>query len=170
MDDDRSHCFKPIPLAAMLQDALPGNLKDVLFLRKEWQLLVGPRIAEHTTPLRLTRQGVLWIAVDHPAWNGHLEFLRHDLLAKLQRCHPVFGITGLRSTVKPLADLPTLPQRQHFEPEETYKATPTGLPREVVQRVERTVAPLLERDRELGLTVRRMMLRQHKRRLGLSET
>lgn len=47
-----------------------------------WEAVVGPTIAQHARPLRL-RRGTLVIAVDGAGWMQELQFLKHDLRARL---------------------------------------------------------------------------------------
>jgi predicted nucleic acid-binding Zn ribbon protein len=47
-----------------------------------WEATVGPAIARHARPLRL-RRGTLVVAVDDAGWMQELQFLKHDLRARL---------------------------------------------------------------------------------------
>ncbi len=47
-----------------------------------WDAVVGPTIARHARPERL-RRGVLFVAVDSPEWMQELQFLKHQLLERL---------------------------------------------------------------------------------------
>ena len=47
-----------------------------------WDGLVGPDIAAHARPVSL-HDGVLVLAVDHPAWAAQLRFMTADLLARI---------------------------------------------------------------------------------------
>jgi predicted nucleic acid-binding Zn ribbon protein len=48
-----------------------------------WEGLVGPDIAGHARPVSL-RDGVLVLAVDHPAWAAQLRFMTAELLARIE--------------------------------------------------------------------------------------
>lgn len=48
----------------------------------EWEELVGPRIAEVATPVRVS-DGTLFIAVTTSAWMMELSLLRGDLMRRL---------------------------------------------------------------------------------------
>jgi predicted nucleic acid-binding Zn ribbon protein len=47
-----------------------------------WDAAVGPTIAQHARPLRL-RRGTLVIGVDGASWMQELQFLKHELRARL---------------------------------------------------------------------------------------
>ena len=47
-----------------------------------WEKLVGPDIAGHARPVSL-HDGVLVLAVDHPAWATQLRFMTAELLARI---------------------------------------------------------------------------------------
>lgn len=47
-----------------------------------WEGLVGPDIAAHARPVSL-HDGVLVLAVDHPAWATQLRFMTAELLARI---------------------------------------------------------------------------------------
>lgn len=49
-----------------------------------WQQIVGDALARHTRPLSL-QDGVLTVAVDHPAWATQIHLLASDLLAKFEK-------------------------------------------------------------------------------------
>jgi predicted nucleic acid-binding Zn ribbon protein len=49
-----------------------------------WEQLVGADIAAHCTPLSI-RDGVLYLAVDQPAWAAQVRFMAGDLLSALAR-------------------------------------------------------------------------------------
>ena len=62
-----------LPIAQRLADG-------AVLLR--WDEAVGETIARHAQPLRL-RGRTLVVAVDGPEWMQELQFLKHDLCAKL---------------------------------------------------------------------------------------
>jgi predicted nucleic acid-binding Zn ribbon protein len=47
-----------------------------------WEELVGPDIAAHSHPVSL-HDGVLTLAVDHPAWATQLRFMTAELLTRI---------------------------------------------------------------------------------------
>jgi predicted nucleic acid-binding Zn ribbon protein len=67
-------------LAASLGTPQPDVLAAV-FAR--WAQVVGPSVAAHARPVTL-RDGVLVVAVDQPAWATQINYLRADLLRRLE--------------------------------------------------------------------------------------
>jgi predicted nucleic acid-binding Zn ribbon protein len=65
-------------VAKSLGGADAGSLSG-LFGR--WDDIVGPQLAAHARPLRLTR-GVLVVGVTEPGWATQLTFLEGDLLRR----------------------------------------------------------------------------------------
>lgn len=53
---------------------------STLFAR--WDRVVGPDIAGHARPVSL-HDGVLVLAVDHPAWANQLRFMTAEILARI---------------------------------------------------------------------------------------
>jgi predicted nucleic acid-binding Zn ribbon protein len=47
-----------------------------------WDAVVGPTVARHARPQRL-RHGVLLVAVDSAEWMQELQFLKHEVRARL---------------------------------------------------------------------------------------
>lgn len=47
-----------------------------------WPELVGPKIAEHTKPVKLTRNR-LEVLCDHDVWRTELQFLKPELLKNI---------------------------------------------------------------------------------------
>ena len=76
----------PERLGDVLRSVLAGlptgaGLEDWT-LWSEWDAAVGPTLAQHARPRRLAR-GVLVVAVDSSEWMQELQFLKHDLRARL---------------------------------------------------------------------------------------
>ncbi len=49
----------------------------------DWPALVGPRIAEVTRPIAVTRDGTLFVAVGSAAWAQELQLMSPTILAQL---------------------------------------------------------------------------------------
>jgi predicted nucleic acid-binding Zn ribbon protein len=49
-----------------------------------WAEIVGPKIAEVSSAERI-RDGKLWVAVNHPAWRNELNFMKAELIEKINR-------------------------------------------------------------------------------------
>lgn len=60
-------------------------------LRDKWADLVGETIAVHTFP-DMIKGKELTLIVDSPQWRHHLDFLKNDICAKVER----YGIAELR--------------------------------------------------------------------------
>ncbi len=64
---------------------------DFLALVRDWGEIVGPKLAQHTIPIKNSR-GVLTILTDHPAYGQELSFLQNPLIAKIEkRFNPLKG-------------------------------------------------------------------------------
>ncbi|HJQ85006.1 MAG TPA: DUF721 domain-containing protein [Candidatus Binatia bacterium] len=80
----------PPPQPTRLADALDaalGRLPDAQRLAdhavwRHWDAVVGPTVARHARPERF-RRGILFVAVDSPAWMQELTFLKHELRERL---------------------------------------------------------------------------------------
>jgi predicted nucleic acid-binding Zn ribbon protein len=51
-------------------------------IQREWAEIVGPEIAAHAKPAHLAR-GRLDVVCDHDVWRTELQFLKPELLARL---------------------------------------------------------------------------------------
>lgn len=47
----------------------------------QWNLVVGPRVADRTLPDRLEK-GVLWVRVETSSWMHQLSFMKDEIIAK----------------------------------------------------------------------------------------
>src|SRR5262249_49602548 len=62
---------------------LPSGLELASFpIWTEWSAVVGPTVPRHAHPRRL-RHGVLIVEVDAVEWMDELQYLKHDLRARL---------------------------------------------------------------------------------------
>ncbi len=52
-------------------------------IQQDWPHIVGPEIAAHAKPVHLAR-GRLDVACDHDVWRAELQFLKPELLARLE--------------------------------------------------------------------------------------
>ena len=50
----------------------------------QWEEIVGPRIAAHTRPVRVTGQ-VLYVEVDDHLWFAQLKYMKTDMLQRIER-------------------------------------------------------------------------------------
>jgi predicted nucleic acid-binding Zn ribbon protein len=63
-----------------------------------WEELVGAGVAAHAVPKTL-KDGVLTVAVDHPAWASNLRLLSADLLRQISAATGEGAVTELVVTV-----------------------------------------------------------------------
>ena len=78
---------KPEPIA----DALAGFLKSRgldervrrAAILTDWAAIVGPQIATVTTAIKVTEDGVLFVAAETHAWMNELSMMERTLLAKI---------------------------------------------------------------------------------------
>lgn len=79
--------------ATPLHDALAGYLEraglaqrlDQASVVAEWPSLVGPRIAEVTTPVSVTLDGTLFVRVRSAPWAQELQLMSPTILAELAK-------------------------------------------------------------------------------------
>lgn len=76
----------PVRLGEVLKAALArlpagADLVDWA-LWKDWEQVVGAPLARHARPLRL-RRGVLVVAVDDSLWMHELQYMKQDLVDRL---------------------------------------------------------------------------------------
>jgi hypothetical protein len=83
------------PLAASLGTPTPDVLRRLF---TGWEQVVGPDVAAHARPVSL-RDGVLLLAVDHPAWATQLAYLRGELLARIAATTGSDTVSDLRIRV-----------------------------------------------------------------------
>lgn len=64
-------------------------------LLEDWAELVGPDVAERTSPQGITN-GVLTVLCESTAWATQLKFMSSDVLTKILQKHPDSKITSIR--------------------------------------------------------------------------
>lgn len=74
-------------------------------LVRDWPSIVGVEVARLTTPA-FFRQETLWIHVQDSAWMHHLQFIKIDLLARINRNQTEQPITDLRWQLQALPPPP----------------------------------------------------------------
>lgn len=63
-----------------------------------WNRAVGPQIARQTEPCRL-RQGVLYVTVTTPAWMQQLQYMKDEILEKVNSLEPEQKIVKIRYSI-----------------------------------------------------------------------
>ncbi len=79
---------KPAPLGAILQQAVEASRIDVdlnvLRLWEQWEGVVGATIAQNTRPEAI-KGGLLLVHVSSAPWMQQLQFLKSELIEKLNQ-------------------------------------------------------------------------------------
>jgi predicted nucleic acid-binding Zn ribbon protein len=50
----------------------------------QWKELAGPKVAAHTTPVRMNKR-ILYVEVDDPVWLAQLKYMKADIMNKIDR-------------------------------------------------------------------------------------
>ena len=82
-------------------------------LVQDWPAIVGTEIARLTAPA-FFRQDVLWIFVQDSAWMHHLQFIKLDLMARVNRAIAEQSVTDIRWMLQP--ELLPVPERHTPQP------------------------------------------------------
>jgi len=84
----RKRMVKPVPLESILSRALQrANIDinpDLFKLWTRWPDLVGPTIAENAKPA-VIKKGMLIVHVTSTPWIQQLQYLKEDIIEKLNR-------------------------------------------------------------------------------------
>ena len=90
---------KPSSIKEILAKTLPQMFQSIepelIDLSHAWKTLVGSAIAQKTEPYRLYH-GILTIHTKSPAWTQELQFLKYEILQKIQKKFPSLKIQDLR--------------------------------------------------------------------------
>lgn len=70
-------------LGAVVRSLESGQAGTIRGVFGAWREIVGPMIAEHTTPMKIDGS-TLHLEVDQPAWATQVRFLEADLLTALR--------------------------------------------------------------------------------------
>lgn len=93
-----------VSLGAVTQAMGGPSARAFVELVTRWEELVGPTLATHSRPLRLS-SGTLTVAVDQPAWATEVRWFEADLRARVEAAMGPGVVERLTVTVKP-ADPP----------------------------------------------------------------
>jgi len=128
-----------------------------------WRKAVGPQIALQTHPDRLKR-GTLFVRVSAPVWMHQLQFLKEEILGKLNTLAAQDEIRNLQFSI---GEIPAPPPGAGREPESPALPPLTGRDRTMMRDSLETV-----RDPELKEILERVMQkeigrrREHQKRKG----
>ncbi|MBM9615521.1 DUF721 domain-containing protein [Desulfobulbus rhabdoformis] len=114
MIDDRDEFAKKDP--ATMADLLPSvySKKEwkkqwrLFHLERRWATIVGREVGRLTMPA-FFRQNTLWIYVQDSAWMHHLQYIKLDLMTRINKALEDDPITDIRWQLQP--KLPTVPER-----------------------------------------------------------
>jgi len=110
----------PTPLqdlvAPLFQEKGRAQHLALTAVRAHWEEIVGPELARKTHPLRV-RKGILWVGAPDASWAYQLQFMRTEVLGRLES---VLGSSDVREVRFKEAELPA--------PESPPAATPAPPP------------------------------------------
>jgi len=115
MSDNRSGFEKgdPAPIAALLPTVYSRQQWKkqwrLFSLVRRWPAIVGREVGRLTMPA-FFRQDTLWIYVQDSAWMHHLQFIKLDLLNRVNQALGEQSVTDIRWQLQP--QLPSIPERQ----------------------------------------------------------
>lgn len=75
---------------------------EIFHLAHNWEHIAGPAVGGASYPA-FVRVDVLWVYVENAAWMQQLQFIKMDVLARVQSALPDTRITDVRFVVHPLA-------------------------------------------------------------------
>jgi hypothetical protein len=157
----RAKRIKPEILGEILQKILkkrniPHTSTD-RYLLNTWRRAVGPQIAAQTHPDTLKR-GTLFVRVSAPVWLHQLQFMKEEILGKINE---LFGKEEVRGLFFTIGDIPAPPPGSSAE-QPTPAVPLSGLPDRDRNMVRESLATV--RDPELQEILERVMAREISRR------
>ncbi len=156
----RTKRIKPESLGEILQKILkkrniPHTSTD-RHLLNIWRRAVGPRIAAQTYPDTVKR-GTLFVRVSAPVWLHQLQFMKEEILGKINELYCKEEVRGLHFTIGDIPPAP--PDSVEQQPPATSLA---GLPNRDRNMMRESL--LTVRDPELQEILERVMAREISRR------
>lgn len=105
---------KPQPIHSILENTLKSLEIDVPIktysIIGAWREIVGETLADHTQPRRIRNQ-ILFIDVIHPTWMQQLQFLKSDLLKKVNTFLGEPLLQDIRFRLGKISPRPTSPSK-----------------------------------------------------------
>ncbi len=86
-------------------------------LGQDWPTIVGAEISRLTSPA-FFRQDVLWIFVQDSAWMHHMQFIKTDLLTRVNEGQTEKLVTDIRWLLQP--ETLRVPEPRQLEPHPVY--------------------------------------------------
>jgi hypothetical protein len=113
---------EPVPfqdlVAPLFQERGRAQHLTLTVIRRHWEEVVGPDLARKTHPLRV-RRGVLWVAAPDSSWAYQLQFMRTEILQRLEGALGSSDVREVRFKEAPLpapADAPRPPAPAEPDP------------------------------------------------------
>lgn len=126
-----------------------------------WQKAVGPQIAARTLP-ETVKRGALYVLVSSPVWLHQLQFMKEEILLKLNE---LSGREEIRSIYLSIGEIPTPPAETAGAPPKTL--VPALLPKRDREMMRESLAAV--RDPELRKILERVMTGEIGRRRELDK-
>jgi hypothetical protein len=126
------------------------------YLLNIWRQAVGPQIAAQTHPDTLKR-GTLYVRVSAPVWLHQLQFMKEEILCKINELP---GNQEVRALFFTIGDIPSPPPGSTREPPPVSPLS--GLPDRDRNMIRESLATV--RDPELQEILERVMTREISRR------
>ncbi|HEX9756228.1 MAG TPA: DUF721 domain-containing protein [Nitrospiria bacterium] len=142
----------PQPIAPILSGiveryGLQTNLQ-VENLKKNWEQIAGPQLAEHTLPISL-RFRKLTLLVDSPSWTQQINFIRPGLLDQIKAFQKNLDVAEIGFRIGPL------PEKKPAMDKETPGST--FLSEDEFNFIQESLKPI--QDPKIQESFRRVMVR-----------
>ncbi len=126
-----------------------------------WRRAVGPQIAARTLP-ETVKRGTLYALVSSPVWLHQLQFMKEEILLKLNE---LSGKEEIRSLYLSIGEIPTPPAEKAGAPSKAL--VPAPLPKRDREMMRESLAAV--RDPELRKILERVMTGEIGRRRELDK-
>ena len=80
-----------------------GNQQHLLQLMRDWPQIAGKQVSQLTRPA-FFRKDVLWIYVQDSAWMQHMQYVKLDLLQRINEALAATVIADLRWQLQPASE------------------------------------------------------------------
>lgn len=80
-----------------------GNQQHLIQLLRDWPQIAGKQVSQLTRPA-FFRKDVLWIYVQNSAWMQHMQYVKLDLLQRINNALAAITVTDIRWQLQPASD------------------------------------------------------------------
>ena len=80
------------------ETSVGNSVVVVSSIHKTWEEVVGSDVSSHTK-VRHVKNGVLFVAVDHPAWGTQLKYMQDKIVEQLARVVPNEKIQSIKVSI-----------------------------------------------------------------------